>query len=264
MIRALNKRDHKKLMELIQEEPEYNLYSLGDIENYGYDKDFIEYFGEFDEAGVIHAVLVRYFGIFNIYAKDSLDINGFVNLIKGYDDLYMLSGKANIASKFEDTDLGFNQSEFHHFAVLKELNNEFAVDKKIIVKKTRIEDVERIAELKGQISEFSSENKNFKKILRNEFKAGTAQGYYVEVAGKMVSYVQTSAENSKSAMVVSVMTAENYRKKGLASGCLKVLCEDLVSQGKTLCLFYKNPEAGAIYRRLGFEDIGFWSMYMKK
>lgn len=263
MIRKLDERDSNNLMKLIMDEPEYNLYIIGDVENFGYSQDFLELFGEFDEYGVISAVLVRYFGIFNLYAKDRFDVNGFVNIMKGYDKLGMLVGKTEIISRFEGTSLGFNKSELHHFAVLRELKPEFKMDKKVIVKKASMEDIGKIADLKDTISEFSRGSNNFKEILLNDFKAGTVHGYYVEVDGNMVSYAQTSAENSKSAMVVSVMTDKKYRKKGLASACLKVLCDDLVKQRKTLCLFYKNPEAGAIYRRLGFKEIGLWSMYLK-
>ena len=38
------------------------------------------------------------------------------------------------------------------------------------------------------------------------------------------------------------------------------LCEELLGEGKELCLFYDNPDAGTIYKKLGFEDIGFWIM----
>lgn len=39
------------------------------------------------------------------------------------------------------------------------------------------------------------------------------------------------------------------------------LCDQLLKEEKELCLFYDNPEAGNIYRRIGFEDIGLWMLY---
>lgn len=263
MIRKLTDKDNNKLMNLILEEPEFNLYIIGDVENFGYDQNFLEFFGEFDEKGVLYAVLVRYFNIFTLYTKDTFDIKGFVDIIENNGELGMLVGKTEIVSKFEGTSLGLNKSELHHFTVLKEINPNFETDKKIIVKKAHIEDIEAIVHLKESIEEFSNGNNNFNEILLNDFKAGTAHGYYAEIDGNIVSYAQTSAENSMSAMVVSVMTDKKYRKMGLASACIKVLCDDLTKQGKTLCLFYRNPEAGAIYRRIGFKEIGMWSMYMQ-
>ena len=97
----------------------------------------------------------------------------------------------------------------------------------------------------------------------NDFNAGTAHGYYVEIDGNLISYAQSSAENTKTAMLVSVMTHKSHRKNGFASTCIKTLCEELVSNGKSLCLYYKNPEAGKIYKKIGFNEIGFWSIYIK-
>jgi predicted GNAT family acetyltransferase len=33
-------------------------------------------------------------------------------------------------------------------------------------------------------------------------------------------------------------------------------------EGIQPCLFYDNPAAGSIYRRLGFEDIGPWHLVL--
>jgi predicted GNAT family acetyltransferase len=59
-------------------------------------------------------------------------------------------------------------------------------------------------------------------------------------------------------MVVSVMTHPDYRRGGYATSCVSGLCEVLLSEGKSLCLFYDNPAAGNIYKKLGFEDIEKW------
>lgn len=62
------------------------------------------------------------------------------------------------------------------------------------------------------------------------------------------------------AMVVGVATAKSYRKQGRVSRCLTTLCSDVMAEGKSLCLFYDNPEAGKIYHRLGFKTIDNWVM----
>lgn len=261
MIRKLTDEDNKKLMELVLREPEFNLYIIGDVENYGYTQEFQEIFGEFNKDSSLIAVMVRYFNIFTLYATDKFDVEGFASIIKNH-DLGMLIGKTEIISKFQNMHLKLNRSEHHHFAVLRSINPDFKVDKNIIVKRAGIHDIDRIINLKNGIDEFISGSRNAKELLLNEFKSGASHGYYVEMDGKMVSYAQTSAENSMSAMIVSVMTDKKYRKKGLASSCIKALCNDLTKQQKTLCLFYKNPEAAAIYKKIGFTDIGLWSMYM--
>ncbi|MGP4075489.1 GNAT family N-acetyltransferase [Halobacillus sp. K22] len=65
-----------------------------------------------------------------------------------------------------------------------------------------------------------------------------------------------------SAMVVGVCTHPEHKNQGYASVCMTKLCQELLAEGKMLCLFYDNPEAGSIYKRLGFEDIGKWMMHV--
>ncbi len=88
---------------------------------------------------------------------------------------------------------------------------------------------------------------------------------FIEEDGKVVSSVATTAETTKSAMVVAVATSEHARNKGYASALMvELMKEYFVKKKKELCLFYDNPSAGKIYLRLGFETIGTWDMYQKK
>nr|WP_304362706.1 GNAT family N-acetyltransferase [Bacillus pseudomycoides] len=64
-----------------------------------------------------------------------------------------------------------------------------------------------------------------------------------------------------SAMVVGVCTHPSHRGRGYASLILQKMIWDFTQEGRTLCLFYNNPAAGRIYKRLGFKDIGTWTMY---
>lgn len=263
MIRKLNAKDYEILMTLVKDEPEFNLYIIGDVESFGFEEDFLELFGDINIYGELESVLVRYFNVFMVYSKGDYDVQGYVELIRGK-DFSMLVGKADVTLKFEGTVLELDEPEQHRFAILKDINKEFEIDKNLEVKIATLDDIPKIVSLKSTIKEFNSGNERFAEILINNIKAGTTHGYFIECDGKIVSYAQTSAENSVSAMVVSVMTDRNYRGKGFASTCVKMLCDNMIAQNKTLCLFYKNPEAGAIYRRIGFEDIGFWSMYRNK
>ena len=83
----------------------------------------------------------------------------------------------------------------------------------------------------------------------------------VRSEGSIVANASTTAENSSSAMVMAVATHEAHKNKGYATACVHNLCQALLDEGKEPCLFYDNPKAGSIYKRIGFEDIGFWMMY---
>ena len=63
-------------------------------------------------------------------------------------------------------------------------------------------------------------------------------------------------------MIIGVATHPDpkYRRQGYATACTAALVKDLASRGKSACLFYENPQAGSIYKRIGFRDQGMWRM----
>jgi len=91
-------------------------------------------------------------------------------------------------------------------------------------------------------------------------------GRYVvtQDGANIVSAVCTSVETSNAAMVGGVFTPEQGRNRGYATAAMIHLCSELIIEGKQPCLFYANPAAGSIYRRLGFEDIGPWHLVLLK
>ena len=127
---------------------------------------------------------------------------------------------------------------------------------------TDVDDIEKLYYLLKSIDEFGYQHKSledFTKSTMNGLKMGLK--LYVEKDDLMVSTVATTAETTKNAMVVGVATLTDYRKQGYASQLMiSLMKEYFYNKKKNLCLFYDNPEAGKIYIRLGFKDIGKWVM----
>jgi len=94
-----------------------------------------------------------------------------------------------------------------------------------------------------------------------EFKVGRV--YYIEESEEIISAVSTSAETSTSAMIVNVCTLLKYRGKGYASAILSKILDDLLKEKENVCLFYDNLEAGRIYQKKGFKEIGIWKIYTR-
>ncbi|XJZ28976.1 GNAT family N-acetyltransferase [Bacillota bacterium Lsc_1132] len=257
MIRKLTENDHPDTFAFLMEEPSINLFVLGDIEAFGYHSDFQEIWAEFDEDSKIKAVLLRYYQSYIAYAKGDFDVKGFADIIQNGMKPYQLSGKSLTVEKFERI-LPLGKKQQTHFAECRTL--ESLTGSLIPVKQAGLEDVDRIIELRKTISEFQVKN-DAQEILIQSMKANTSRTYYTERNGLMTSCVSTAAENSLSAMIVGVCTKKEYRKQGLASAIMGKLFLDVLNEGKILCLFYDNPEAGRIYKRLGFKDIGLWTMY---
>lgn len=257
MIRKLTEDDHLKVFSFLSEEPSINLFILGDIEVFGYHSDFQELWAEFDGESQIRAILLRFYQSYIAYAKGDFDVLGFSEIIKSGGQPIQLSGKKSVVEKFEST-LSFEKKQVMHFAECRSSDHLHGTT--VAVKKAGLGDVDRIIDLRKSISEFHV-NPDAKEILVRSMKANTSRTYFTEQNGAITSCVSTTAENSLAAMIVGVCTKKGFRKQGLATAIMEKLFIEVLSEGKILCLFYDNPEAGRIYKRLGFKDIGLWTMY---
>jgi predicted GNAT family acetyltransferase len=259
VIRKLTDKDHHQVLAFLSEEPSINLFIIGDIEAFGYDSEFQEIWAEFDEMKNIKAVLLRFHQSFIPYAKGEFDTRGFVSIMKRYTQPFSLSGKSDIVEEFVSLgDLQLGKKKVMFFAEC--LNDEFLRSNDVVFNKASIKDVDQLLELRKSIEEFQVSS-DARDILVQSMESNTARTYYTAENGVMTSCVSTAAENSMSAMIVGVCTRKEYRRKGLATAIMQKLFQDVLDEGKTLCLFYDNPAAGRIYKRLGFKEIGMWTMH---
>lgn len=259
MIRKLTRDDHERCFALLKTAAAENLFIIGDIEAYGYDKNFQKIWGDFDTNEQLIAVLLKYENNYIPYAKAEFDAKGFAKIMDQDPDFFMMSGLKEITAKIEpflEKKL-VRKREMYYAKCTSLQSNQADVSN---VKQAQPNDAEALVDLLNRIPEFTDSIITVERKRRG-LEDGSSRSFYIEEGGKMVSTASTAAENSMSAMVVGVATLENYKKKGYATACMEKLCGTLLEEGKELCLFYDNPAAGAIYKRIGFEDIGFWMMY---
>ena len=259
MIRKLSDKDHEQVLAFLSEEPSINLFILGDIEAFGYTSEFQEIWAEYDDQNLIKAVLLRFHQSFIPYAKGEFDTNGFVSIMKKYSQPILLSGKSDIVALFEAyDDLQLGKKQVTYFAECR--TDEFLTPNNVVYKKASLEDVDQIIELRQTIEEFDVRS-DARDVLVQSIESNTSRTYFTSENDVITSCVSTAAENSMSAMIVGVCTRKEYRRKGLATSIMENLFQDVLAEGKSLCLFYDNPDAGRIYKRLGFKEIGMWTMY---
>ncbi|MEG2916632.1 MAG: GNAT family N-acetyltransferase [Clostridium sp.] len=259
MIRKLMEEDKERVIEFLSEEAAINLFIIGDVENFGFETEFMETWGSFDDRNNITGILLRFYESYiPYYKKYHSDIDEFKSMIKKAEGKKMISGKRSIMKDFKDVFQDYKERETYFCELTNDkLLREFDSSVKLV----KIDDVKRLSDFINSINEFSADKDSTEDKISKTIESNLGRIYYIEDGhGKIISSSQTTAENSKSAMVVGVATSKENRNKGLTSNCLSKLCYDLLSEGKTLCLFYDNPLAGRIYKKLGFEDIDKWTM----
>lgn len=262
MMRKLMGEDEQTLIDYLLEESAINLFILGDIENFGMSTEFMDIWGDFDEGGTYQGVLLRYNDFFILYSKENeFDTKVFENILKDHGKVECLSGKASTIDRFlQSASIRPQSIKLDYYVGLRNHVNELLYEPTIDAVKGSVKDVDDVAALLNTIEEFGSISQTTVDGIKRELEKGGARMYLVRDDSKVVATARSAAENSRSAMIVGVASDPGYRNKGFTSACMIKLCKELLEEGKEICLFYDNPKAGSIYRRLGFQDIGMWTM----
>ncbi len=199
---------------------------------------------------------MRYFEYLIFYSRGKFNIDAFANLINSLNYIE-ISGKLDVLQKLEGK-IGVNRKRIVKFCVLDDPSKLNDIEIGLKPKKIRFGNISKVVKLYGEIDEF--ENTTIESI-----KSGlrTGRGYCIEINKKVVAMAKSTLETRTHAMIVGVGTHPNFRNRGLATKCIVKICNEIINENKTPCLFYDNIEAGRIYNKLGFKEKGYWGIYYR-
>ncbi|TSB45962.1 GNAT family N-acetyltransferase [Alkalicoccobacillus porphyridii] len=260
MIRKLTKDDTENCLQFLKQKPAENLFIIGDIEAFGMETDFQTCWGEFNEQGEFVAVLLKYYENYIPYAPATFNASAFAGIMKQDPKFGAMSCLKAVAEQIEPFLPSYQIKRELYYAKCIAVAPEIHKSNNIV--ETAIpDDAEELVQFLGEIPEFSASQPLSVEKKREDLETGFSRSFIVRQEGSIVANASTTAENSSSAMVIAVATLDAYKNKGYATACVHNLCQALLNEGKEPCLFYDNPKAGSIYKRIGFRDIGFWMMY---
>jgi uncharacterized protein len=257
MIRLLYENDNQALMQYLKQEVITNYFIIIGLERSEYEEMFCKRWGEFNSKNELIAVMLkRKTGNVQFYSRGNYNVEKFAEILRN-EEFCKLIGEESILEEFKKF-YSFSHEESGPF--IAKLENYFEValnNNNMNIKELRISDIDRVVKLyKKCFKSFAT-----KESMISRLDKGTGRGYYIELKDEMISVVQSSHEDKASAIITGVATHPEYRENGLASSCLVKLITELVNEGKTLCLQYDNSEAGSIYKKMGFYDIGRMAFY---
>lgn len=265
MLRRATRDDEAALLGYLRVEPEFNLFIIGDILSFGFDSDACDIFVQ-ERDGAHEAVLMRYREALVLYTHDpSLDLTPCIermNALLDDDTARNLLGKQAVVDAVRPRlTRAVTQDHLQYFCVCRAIAPDApaaALDHARMAEPRDGSDVgamlstipgmARSSEWRDRLGEEIAEGKTVVSLVRDAD------------SGEVVSTAAWVAETDGAAMIIGVGTREAHQRKGYASACVRMLAEALHARGKAACLFFHNPAAGAIYHRLGFEDMGMWKM----
>lgn len=247
MIVQCCEKDRNIVMDYLNVDRVLNLFFVGDIENFGFENDFQKIFMDL-ENDKIKTVYLLFHDSFLITSQTGDFNQEFIDeCIEKY-HILNFSGEEKLVEKINLE--GFKNDDCYFCKMTK--SNQLPIDLKINI--ATLDTVEKVESIHNQIFGLS------KSGLKESISTNTGRTYYFEKDDKIVSVASSTAETEGLAMVVGVCTLDDHRNCGYASQLVSKLCNDLLNEKKVPCLFYNNPDAGKIYHRLGFEDIGRWAL----
>ena len=260
MIRALTESDKQQVMALVGKLPAENLFIIGDVEAYGFHSNIQQLWGQFEDETLI-AVLLRFDTNYITYSEGSFDAKGFANIIASDTRKIEISGLQHIVSQIKPyIKRGIRVAHETYHAKCEKLAYDVDIETLCAVSRLQPHEYEEEVEMLKSIQLFQHGNFSVANRKRED-ENQTGRTYIMRnEQGVLVASASSTAENQQSAMIVGVGTRPGYERNGYATKCMEKLCGELLKEGKIVCLFYHNPAAGRIYKRLGFTDIGMWSM----
>ncbi len=272
----LRESDKERILEYISMEPEYNLFIYGDIENFGVDHDPVEVF--VDERIVTYdtgetrweSLVLRYRNYYIIYSRnDTYDVASMAEFLLQRPQVEGVSGKGSLLeplipyfpdSKYRPTYLS-RCNELKYEVPFSQLTTAGYLLRQLVA-----EDAPAVLDVFLRIDEFASSYRGKArdeecKVIANDLTLN-GMGFGVFQGDTLVACAKTSGQNSLGAVVVGVATLPEHRRHGLASACVAQICRANFEAGREfLSLFYDNPDAGKVYRKLGFVEMGIWGMF---
>lgn len=255
MIKILDRKYKNQIIEYLNLEKEINTFSLQEIKNYGFNNVFYKIYADLDEKGEIHGIVLKCFDYLTFYSYSEFDIKSFCKLISEM-NFKQLSGKTKCVKTLAE-ELNLSKCESANLCKIEYIeDNGEVLEENLKLKKINILNMKNIVKLYEEINEF--QNTTIDNVRAN-LKSG--RGFCIVDNKKVVSMAKSTAENKNNAMIVGVGTHPDYRNKGLASKCVIKLCQELLKENITPCLFYHSKEAENLYKKLGFVNIDNWSIY---
>ncbi len=259
----LSETDREQILNYINKEPEYNIFIYGDLYNVGVCKDPVTTYAFLKDNGY-DCILLKYFDNYVLYSdNDGFDAESVGEFLKNR-KIDCISGKFSVVSKLKPYLKSLKLSETY-LSSCEKVKCDYSLPNDVTVKRLLPENAKDIVEMFKSIEGFSDSQDGKEADRIEELAYGIKEnkdiGYGAFKDGEMISVAKTTAENDISAMVVGVATKLEYRKRGYASAMVAHVCQESLSLNKRfICLFYDNPEAGKIYRKIGFKEIGKYAM----
>ncbi len=256
MIHRLAEADRAAATALLRHAPAFNLYLLSNLETYGCNADFCQFWADLDGRGRVRAVLNRYMAGWTLYGLPQADWAGLGAVVDSHPiTAQRLQDNPGGVETFLPYLHRYRACWLREEALMRLDQRAFrAVEaqRHISVRRATLDDLPALIAFYADAEQMARPPAAVERPLRDR------RIWIAEQEGTVAAAALTNAEIAGQAMIGGVYTAPAARGQGLSQAVVSALCRELLAEGKEPVLYWENPIAGAVYRKLGFHQIGVW------
>ncbi|MGG4489257.1 GNAT family N-acetyltransferase [Metabacillus idriensis] len=253
-IKLIDKKDYDHAAEFLQTDLELNALIIEDLS-----EEHMMVYGSYLNMDLNALLMIYPEKIYYYSPVIDLPLTEFASIIQET-GIRKIVGKKELIDEFK-----------HHFQMDLETDSfmlkygggeDFQLSKDIKVIAT-LEECRKLYDLFMQVDEYKMVGPNEDFFANDHFQnieAGKLKVFYKDEDGKMVSTAGVFMESSRTAIIVGVATPPVHRRKGYASELIRAICQKLAPEEMAIYLFYNNPEAGNLYKQLGFYEAAKWKV----
>jgi GNAT superfamily N-acetyltransferase len=264
IVRLLTAEDAPAFEALCAREPQRLLTTRLNIEKYGFEGNFVRAWGAFDPAesgAVLRGVLLRFGNIVIATDRDGACGPDFAPVIDKENGLGGVRGTVEIVSTVRAALRGYQPRHWEDSIYMHLLHPPDCPPRMLaLARRAHPQDLDGLAAL------YSGAGAMFRSRANVAAKLAETRVFVVEEPplgrrpARIASCALLNVEGHDAGLIGGVYTLPAARGRGYAAACTAALSLDLQKDGKQPCLFYENPVAGRVYRRLGFEEAGQWAV----
>jgi len=260
-VRPLTQSDTPEFDEFCSQLPMRTLTPRLNIEVHGFQGPIVRSWGVFGSTHCrLSGLLLRFGNTAVAVDADGSCARIFARLIDGQSNIAGVRGSVEVVGGIQALLRAYCATDWEdsYFLTLKRPVRDIAST--AFARRAVPEDVEQLTALYSGAGTMYRSRSNVAAKLSDTRVFVVEEPATQDRESRIASCALLNVEGNDAGLVGGVYTLPSARGKGYAAACTAKLAADLQQDGKMPCLFYENPIAGKVYRRLGFEDASRWAV----
>jgi len=236
------------------------------VETYGFDGPVLHAWGAFGSEGsstrgIMLGLLFRLNNTMIAVDADGACSASFCKVIDSELGIAGIRGTAELVSGLRLGIRRYRAAEWEDSYLMKLTRPPACTHERIaIARRASIRDLDMLAQLYQDAGTMYRSRPNVASKLAESRVFVVEEPALGRRAARIAACALLSPEGTDAGLIGGVYTMPAARNKGYAAACVSALAADIQRDGKLPVLFYENPIAGALYRKLGFEECGRWGV----